>query len=234
MEGKQPICCKGPESFRQVCSFKWLQWQFEGEVYQVTTQSGSNSIFDWNGTNPIEIWQTRRAQCPKTELLSRHTVIWYTERWDKVAVSRSQAAFFFWVGGREKLSTHSKEKKLPGYTRLAHPDTKFGCNTINGHKFINNYSQKIIPICCRLQDKSLMVGSWKLAGIEPQFERNWAKDHKDTTKNQQWVTITQSRLTEKINCAARKITPICCQNHRINCWWQEAKNRSEDWKTIEL
>jgi len=29
-----------------------------------------------------------------------------------------------------------------------HPDTKFGCNTINGHEIINNYSQKITPICC--------------------------------------------------------------------------------------
>jgi len=30
----------------------------------------------------------------------------------------------------------------------AHPDNKFGCNTINSHEDINNYSQKITPICC--------------------------------------------------------------------------------------
>jgi len=30
----------------------------------------------------------------------------------------------------------------------AHPDTKFGCNTINVHEVINNYLQKITPICC--------------------------------------------------------------------------------------
>jgi len=32
----------------------------------------------------------------------------------------------------------------------AHPDTKFGCNTINGHKVINNYLQKITPIYCHV------------------------------------------------------------------------------------
>jgi len=30
----------------------------------------------------------------------------------------------------------------------AHPDTKFGCNTINGHKVISNYLQKVTPTCC--------------------------------------------------------------------------------------
>jgi len=35
---------------------------------------------------------------------------------------------------------------LKGRTK-AHPDTKFGCNTINGHEVINNYLQKITPIC---------------------------------------------------------------------------------------
>jgi len=38
--------------------------------------------------------------------------------------------------------------------------------------------------------------------IEPHillFERNWAKDHKDTVKKtQQWVTITRSRFTDKM------------------------------------
>jgi len=28
----------------------------------------------------------------------------------------------------------------------AHRGTKFGCNTVNSHKDINNYSQKITPI----------------------------------------------------------------------------------------
>jgi len=61
------------------------------------------------------------------------------------------------------------------------------------------------------------------------FERNWVKDHEDAAKIQQWVTIVQSSFTDKINCA-QKIKPICCQTHRINCWWQEAENRSEDRK----
>jgi len=30
----------------------------------------------------------------------------------------------------------------------AYPDTKFGCNTINGYEVINNYLQKTTPICC--------------------------------------------------------------------------------------
>jgi len=34
-----------------------------------------------------------------------------------------------------------------GKIRL-HPDTQFGCNTINSHKVVNNYSRKITPICC--------------------------------------------------------------------------------------
>jgi len=29
-----------------------------------------------------------------------------------------------------------------------HPNTKFGCNTVNGYKVINDYSLKITPICC--------------------------------------------------------------------------------------
>jgi len=46
-----------------------------------------------------------------------------------------------------------------------HPDTKFGCNTINGHKVINNYLQKITPICCHANDKKLKFGK---ETIEPQ------------------------------------------------------------------
>jgi len=32
----------------------------------------------------------------------------------------------------------------------AHHGIKFGYNAVNGHKVINNYSQKITPICYRL------------------------------------------------------------------------------------
>jgi len=31
-----------------------------------------------------------------------------------------------------------------------HLGTTFGCNNVNGHKVINNYSQKIISICCHV------------------------------------------------------------------------------------
>jgi len=34
------------------------------------------------------------------------------------------------------------------YSVRAHLGTKFSCNNINGHKIMNNYSQKIAPKCC--------------------------------------------------------------------------------------
>ena len=36
-----------------------------------------------------------------------------------------------------------------------------------------------------------------------------------------------------INDHSQKITPICCHTHRINCLWEEAKNRYVDRATIE-
>jgi len=48
----------------------------------------------------------------------------------------------------------------------AHPDTKFGCDTINSHEIINNYLQKITPICCHAYTEI-----WQGEGvtIEPQM-----------------------------------------------------------------
>jgi len=74
----------------------------------------------------------------------------------------------------------------------AHRGIKFGCNTVNGHKVINNYSQKIAPnMLSLLQGKLLMARTWKLARRQGNywssnlllFERNWAKDHEDKAKN---------------------------------------------------
>jgi len=50
-----------------------------------------------------------------------------------------------------KLSKHypiALKFDIPLGKIKAHPDTKLGCNTINGHKVIKDYSQKITPICC--------------------------------------------------------------------------------------
>jgi len=73
-----------------------------------------------------------------------------------------------------------------------HRAIKFGCNTINGHKVIKNYSRKITPICCHAYR---INGLWKEAEnrqgdrvtIEPQtfcyLKEIELKDHEDTAKN---------------------------------------------------
>ena len=70
---------------------------------------------------------------------------------------------------------------------------------------MSDYSRKITPICCHAYRVNRV---WEEAEnrwvnrltIEPQtfcgFERNRAKNQEDT-KNQQCVTITQSRLANK-------------------------------------
>jgi len=40
-----------------------------------------------------------------------------------------------------------------------HPDAKFGCNTINSHKGINDHSQKLTPVqCVVMPGKKLKIG----------------------------------------------------------------------------
>jgi len=108
---------------------------------------------------------------------------------------------------------------LKGRIRV-HPDTKFDCNTINGHKALNNYLQKNNTLS-RLQGKPLMARSWKSARRQGNywtlnlslFERNWAKDHENTAKN---PTVGNNYMI-KIYWQDKLIKPICCQTHRINC-----------------
>jgi len=97
-----------------------------------------------------------------------------------------------------------KPGTLKGRVR-AHPDTKFGCNNINIHKVINNYSQKITLTCCH----AYRVNRWQEAEnrqgdrvtIEPQtfchLKEIELKITKIQQKTQQWVTITRSRFTDK-------------------------------------
>jgi len=42
----------------------------------------------------------------------------------------------------------------------AHPDTKFDCISINGHKVINNYLWKITPICDRISENHPYGCKW--------------------------------------------------------------------------
>jgi len=73
--------------------------------------------------------------------------------------------FLFFCQGVKVVIKHKhypialKFGTLKGGIRV-HPDTKFGCDTINGHKFINDYSQKNSTnmLSC-LQGKLLMARS---------------------------------------------------------------------------
>ena len=88
----------------------------------------------------------------------------------------------------------------------AHLCTNFGWNTINRQRVISDYSRKITPICCHAYRVNRV---WEEAEnrwvnrltIEPQtfcgLKEIELKTRKIQRKNQQCVTITQSRLTNK-------------------------------------
>ena len=88
----------------------------------------------------------------------------------------------------------------------AHLGTNFGWNTINRQRVISNYSQKITPICChayrvnRLWEEAKNRWVNRLI-IEPQtfcgLKEIELKTRKIQRKNQQCVTIMQSRLANK-------------------------------------
>ena len=78
----------------------------------------------------------------------------------------------------------------------AHLGTKIGQNTINTCKVICDYLQNITPICCHTHKVDCAwLEAEKLVQRQVNyqasnllwFERNRAKDHKDTAKNQQCV-----------------------------------------------
>ena len=88
----------------------------------------------------------------------------------------------------------------------AHLGTNFGWNTINRQRVLSDYSRKITPICCH----AYRVNSvWEEAEnqwvnrltIEPQtfcgLKEIELKTRKIQRKNQQCVTITQSRSANK-------------------------------------
>ena len=88
----------------------------------------------------------------------------------------------------------------------AHLGTKFGWNTINRQRVMSDYSRKITPICCHAYRVNRV---WEEAEnrwvnrltIEPQtfcgLKEIELKTRKIQQKNQQCVTITQSRLANK-------------------------------------
>ena len=85
----------------------------------------------------------------------------------------------------------------------AHLGTTFGWNTINRQRVMSDYSRKITPICCHAYRVNRV---WEEAEnrwvdrltIEPQtfcgLKEIDLKNSKIQRQNQQYVTITQSRL----------------------------------------
>ena len=100
---------------------------------------------------------------------------------------------------RRKFSTQKGGTK-------AHLGTKFCWNTINRQRVMSDYSRKITPICCHAYRVNRV---WEEAEnrwvnrltIEPQtfcgLKEIELKTRKIQRKNQQCVTITQSRLANK-------------------------------------
>ena len=94
----------------------------------------------------------------------------------------------------------------------AHLGTNFGWNMINRQSVISDYSRKITPICCHAYRVNRV---WEEAGnrwvnrltIEPQIffdlQEIELKTRKIQRKNQQYVTIMQSRLAYKNDCLPR-------------------------------
>ena len=95
----------------------------------------------------------------------------------------------------------------------AHLGTNFGWNTINRQRVMSDYSRKITPICCHAYRVNRV---WEEAEnrwvnrltIEPQtfcgLKEIELKNRKIQRKNQQCVTIMQSRLAnKKNNCLPR-------------------------------
>ena len=88
----------------------------------------------------------------------------------------------------------------------AHLGTNIGWNTINRQRGISDYSRKITPICChayrvnRVWEKAEKRWVNRLT-IEPQtfsdLKEIELKTRKIQRKNQQSVTIMQSRLANK-------------------------------------
>ena len=88
----------------------------------------------------------------------------------------------------------------------AHLGTNIGWNTINRQRVMSDYSRKITPICCHAYRVNRV---WEEAEnrwvnrltIEPQtfcgLKEIELKNRKIQRKNQQCVTITQSRLANK-------------------------------------
>ena len=87
-----------------------------------------------------------------------------------------------------------------------HLCTNFGWNTINRQRSISNYSRKITPICCHAYRVNRLWEAAKNRWVnrlttEPQtfcgLKEIEVKTRKIQRKNQQCVTIMQSRLANK-------------------------------------
>ena len=111
----------------------------------------------------------------------------------------------------------------------AHLCTNFVWNTINRQRVVRDYSRKITPICCHAYRVNRV---WEEAEnrwmnrltVEPQtfcgLKEIELKPRKIQRKNQQCVTIMQSRLANKKTTA--------CHAYQINCLGYCFENRCTD------
>ena len=111
----------------------------------------------------------------------------------------------------------------------AYRSTKFGQNTINNQRVISDYSRKITPICCHAYrvncSQEEAENRWvNRLTIEPQtfcvLKEIELKTTKIQQKNQQCVTIMQSRLANKKRLLATST--------RKTIWSNALKNHCTD------
>jgi len=117
---------------------------------------------------------------------------------------------------------------------MAHLGTKFGYNTINTRKVIRDYLRKITPICCHEVNRTWQEAENWFRGrlcIEPQtfcsLKEIELKTIKIQRKNQQYVIITRSRITNKMPLLPDKLFSRI--NWKLACGWINQLWRALQW-----
>ena len=107
--------------------------------------------------------------------------------------------------------------------------------------YLRSFTKNNTNMLSRTQGKPWMATSWKLVQkwVNYQtsnllwFERNQAKDDKDTAKNQWCVIIKWSRITNKMPLLTDK--PFSRINWKLKCGWINQLWRALQWlKRIEF
>jgi len=109
-------------------------------------------------TKPTDFCSGNTGQCHHLTLqISTKVFLWYEPLkigWVSLFFILVFFLFFFFLSNNKschKMQTHYLIILKFGTQQngvRAHCGIKFGRNNVNGHKVINNYSWKIIPICC--------------------------------------------------------------------------------------